>query len=128
MTDENIPSDRFVALPTSPEDKEAIVPGGNSFVVDDDTTKIVFNLKTDSTTSGTVTKINVVTDNVKTIEITMDTENGEWNPATTYDKTDMPLDLPSVPDVTRITITVTRENGEATMSVDVDVEACLKPG
>ena len=128
MTDENIPSEKFVALPTSPEDKEAIVPGGKPFVVDEDTTKIVFDLKTDSTTSGTVTKINVVTDNVKTIEITMDTDNGKWNPATTYDKNDMPLDLPSVPDVTIITITVTRENPDATMSVDVDVEACLKPG
>lgn len=128
MTDENILSEKFVALPTSTEDKEAIVPGGKPFVVDEDTTKIIFDLQTDSTTSGTVTKINVVTDNVKTIQITMDTENGEWNPTETYDQSDMPLDLPSVPDVTIITITLTRESPDATMSVDVDVEACLKPG
>lgn len=128
MTDENILSEKFVALPTSPEDKEAIVPGGKPFVVDEDTAKIIFDLKTDSTTSGTVTKINVVTDNVIIIEITMDTENGGWNPATTYDKSDMPLDLPSVPDVTKIRITLKRKDPDAPMTVDVDVEACLKPG
>lgn len=128
MDDESMISRKeFIKVPTSPEDQKAIVPGGDPWIVDKDTQTITFTLKTSSTTSGTVTSVNVDAQNVESIEITMETTNGVKSE--TYKADDMPRVYPQPVDgVTTVTLTLERDNKDEPMSVDVDIEACLKPG
>ena len=139
MTSGAISTVDLIDSPTDLGDKQDVIPGGEPLSADVDELEIVINLQTGDYSSGDVTKISVTPENVKTIEIIIQDENGDWvpyNPETPgssqpqeLSPNDMPVVLrPRFQDATKVKIILTRDDGSQPMTAEVDVLACLEPG
>lgn len=130
MTDEIIPADKFIESPTTAEEKAALIPSDDetSLIIDEDTKKIVFILKTPSTASGDVTGFDVISQNVKSIDVEVEIEDGTWKePPLKFSPDKMPVELEApLKDVIRLIFTLTRDQKSTPMSVEIGVKACLK--
>lgn len=139
MTSGVISTVELIEKPTDEDDKVKVLPGGAPYTTNENETDIIVSLQSPLYSSGDVTKIVVTSDNVETITIYIQNENGDWVPLNPqapgsnqpqeFTPNDFPVVLkPRFKDAVKVKITLTREDDSEPMLVDVDIWACLESG